>query len=166
MASIQSLSSAQPIHWIGLSLVILMLEYTTGPYVQFAILLVFPVAVATAAQGAAFGLTVAVILPILRLAFFLEWPLLTTWPLQALDTAVDVVILAGTAMVVDRIVRQERAIKVLEGLLPICSFCKKIRDETGEWRQMESYIASRSGARFSHTFCRECGRRHYPDLVD
>jgi hypothetical protein len=111
-------------------------------------------------------MTVEVMLPILRLAFFLEWPLLTTWPLQALDTAVDVVILAGTAMVVDRIVRQERAIKVLEGLLPICSFCKKIRDETGEWRQMESYIASRSGARFSHTFCRECGRRHYPDLVD
>lgn len=76
------------------------------------------------------------------------------------------VILVVTAFMIDRIVRQEREIQVLEGLLPICSFCKRIRDEEGEWRQMEVYIAARSGARFSHTLCRDCGRRQYPDLVD
>lgn len=100
------------------------------------------------------------------MGFFLQWPLLTSWPLQSLDSAVDVVILIGIAVLVDRIVRQQRRIQVLEGRLPICGFCKKIRDEAGEWRQLETYIAARSGARFSRTFCRECGRRHYPDLVD
>ena len=76
------------------------------------------------------------------------------------------VILIATAILVDRIVRQDREIRVLRGLLPICSFCKRIRDEEGAWRQLEIYIGARSDARFSHTFCPDCGRRKYPDLVD
>lgn len=75
-------------------------------------------------------------------------------------------ILGGFAALVDLIVRQQREIKVLEGMLPICSFCKRIRDEKGEWRRLEAFIADRSEARFSHTFCEECGRSHYPGLVD
>jgi hypothetical protein len=126
----------------------------------------FPVALATASQGHAVGVAVAVLLPIFRLSFFIEWPLPASWTLQILDTAIDVIILVVTALMIDRIVRQERAIQVLQGLLPICSFCKRIRDDGGEWRQLEVYIAARSDARFSHTFCRDCGRRQYPDLVD
>ena len=166
MASLQALLNARPIHWIAISVIILLVDYLTGPSVQFPILFVFPVALATAGQGVAAGATLAVVLPVLRLGFFLEWPLVTSWPLQSLDSAVDVLILIGIASLIDGIVRQEWKIRMLEGLLPICSFCKKIRDEAGEWRQLETYIASRSGARFSHTFCQECGRRHYPDLVD
>ena len=166
MVSLHTLTHARPLHWIAVSLAILLLDYATGPNIQLAILFVFPVALATAGQGLPVGITVAVVLPILRLGFFLKWPLLTTWPLQSLDSAVDVVILIGIAFVIDRIVGQERKIRALEGLLPICSFCKKIRDEAGVWRQLETYIGSRSAARFSHTFCPECGRRHYPELVD
>lgn len=47
-------------------------------------------------------------------------------------------------------------IKILSGLLPICSYCKKIRDDKGYWNQMESYISSRSNAVFSHCICPEC----------
>lgn len=166
MASVHALTHARPLHWVALSLAILVLDYVTGPSIQFPILFVFPVALATAGQGLPVGISVAAVLPILRLGFFFQWPLLTTWPRQSLDSAVDVVILVGIAFVVDRIVRQEHQIRALEGLLPICSFCKKIRDEAGVWRQLEAYIGSRSSARFSHTFCPECGRRHYPDLVD
>jgi hypothetical protein len=166
MASLHALTHARPLHWIALSLAILVLDYFTGPSIQFPILFVFPVALATAGQGLAVGISVATALPILRLGFFLQWPLLTTWPLQSLDSAVDVVILVGIAFVIDRIMRQEHQIRALEGLLPICSFCKKIRDDSGVWRQLETYIGSRSSARFSHTFCPDCGRRHYPELVD
>lgn len=57
-------------------------------------------------------------------------------------------------------------VKQLEGILPICSFCKKIRDEGGKWQAMETYITHRSEALFSHSFCPECGRVHYPEFVD
>jgi HAMP domain-containing protein len=47
-------------------------------------------------------------------------------------------------------------IKTLSGLLPICSYCKKIRDDSGYWTQVESYISDHSGAVFTHGYCPEC----------
>jgi hypothetical protein len=151
-------------HWLGLSAVIMVLEYYSGPYIQFAILLVFPVTLATVLHGLRVGAALASILPLLRLSFYLRWPPASSWPVAVTDSLIDVVILAGTAVLVDRMVRQERQLRALQGLLPICSFCKRIRDEAGDWRQLEQYIAARSSARFSHTFCPECGRHHYPEV--
>jgi len=54
-------------------------------------------------------------------------------------------------------------IKELEGILPVCSFCKRIRDDEGNWQQMETYIRDRSSADFSHSICDECMKKHYPD---
>ena len=71
------------------------------------------------------------------------------------------------ALEIDRLVnalQQALAqIKVLSGLLPICSYCKKIRDDKGYWNQLESYISSHSDALFSHSICPECRKNHYPD---
>jgi CheY-like chemotaxis protein len=50
-------------------------------------------------------------------------------------------------------------IKVLQGILPICSSCKKIRDDKGSWKQMESYISDHSEAEFSHGYCPECAQK-------
>jgi len=55
-------------------------------------------------------------------------------------------------------------VKTLSGLLPICSFCKKVRDDKGYWNQIESYVAERSDAKFSHSVCQDCLEKHYPDL--
>ena len=55
-------------------------------------------------------------------------------------------------------------VKKLSGLLPICSHCKKIRDDNGYWNQIESYIYEHSEAEFSHAICQECAEKHYPDL--
>lgn len=49
-----------------------------------------------------------------------------------------------------------RQIKQLQGLLPICSYCKKIRDDGNYWRQVEEYIGSHSEVRFSHGICPAC----------
>jgi hypothetical protein len=49
-----------------------------------------------------------------------------------------------------------REIKTLEGIIPICSYCKKIRNEEGAWFQMERYIQENSGAAFSHGICPQC----------
>ena len=60
--------------------------------------------------------------------------------------------------------RAEEETKILRGLLPICSYCKKVRDDKGYWKQIEVYIAANSQADFSHGLCPECGLEHYPDV--
>jgi hypothetical protein len=55
-------------------------------------------------------------------------------------------------------------IKLLYGLIPICSGCKKIRDDTGSWNILESYIRTHSEAEFTHGLCPECERQLYPQL--
>ncbi len=55
-------------------------------------------------------------------------------------------------------------VKTLRGLLPICSHCKKIRDDNGYWNQLESYIQTHSEVEFTHGICPECVKELYPDL--
>jgi hypothetical protein len=47
-------------------------------------------------------------------------------------------------------------VKILRGLIPICAWCKKIRDERGHWQHLEAYIAEHSEASFTHGMCQEC----------
>jgi PleD family two-component response regulator len=54
-------------------------------------------------------------------------------------------------------------ISVLTGILPICSFCKKIRDDDGSWQKLEGYIQARSTAQFSHSICPKCVKKHYSE---
>jgi hypothetical protein len=56
-----------------------------------------------------------------------------------------------------------KEIKELQGILPICSSCKKIRDDKGYWNQIESYFRQHSEIGFTHSICPECAARLYPD---
>jgi DNA-binding response OmpR family regulator len=58
--------------------------------------------------------------------------------------------------VAERILGLQADVRKLEGLLPICSYCKRIRGKNEKWQQIESYIAQRSDAEFSHGICPEC----------
>jgi hypothetical protein len=51
-------------------------------------------------------------------------------------------------------------VKTLSGLLPICSACKKIRDDHGYWSQVEGYIQEHTDARFTHSYCPECAQKY------
>lgn len=55
-------------------------------------------------------------------------------------------------------------VKQLQGLLPICSHCKSIRDDKGYWNRVENYISRCMDTKFSHGICPDCTRRHYPDI--
>jgi hypothetical protein len=55
-------------------------------------------------------------------------------------------------------------VKKLSGLIPICSVCKKIRDDKGYWNQLEAYIREHSEAEFTHGLCEECARKHYSKI--
>ncbi len=56
-------------------------------------------------------------------------------------------------------------IKTLQGVLPICSHCHKIRDDQEVWQRLELYIQDHSTAKLSHALCPECLERHYPDAI-
>ncbi|MBU0728373.1 MAG: hypothetical protein KKE17_10280 [Proteobacteria bacterium] len=55
-------------------------------------------------------------------------------------------------------------LKVLRGILPICSFCKKIRDDQGYWEKVDKYISAHSDVLFSHGVCPECLQKEYPEF--
>lgn len=57
-------------------------------------------------------------------------------------------------------------VNTLSGLLPICSFCKQIRDDQGYWQQVEKYVSKHSEASFSHSICPDCLRKHYPKQAE
>jgi DNA-binding response OmpR family regulator len=56
-------------------------------------------------------------------------------------------------------------VKKLSGFLPICAFCKKIRDDEGYWQQVEQYITEHSEAVFSHGVCPTCAEEHYGETL-
>ncbi len=55
-------------------------------------------------------------------------------------------------------------IKALQGLLPICSMCKKVRDDSGYWLQLESFLQKCTGAEFSHSYCPDCAAKALNDV--
>lgn len=57
-------------------------------------------------------------------------------------------------------------VKQLKGLLPICAHCKKVRNDTGYWQQVETYIESHSEAQFSHGICPDCVQKYYAEYAD
>jgi phosphoserine phosphatase RsbU/P len=57
-------------------------------------------------------------------------------------------------------------VKELQGMIPICMHCKRIRNQEQIWERVETYIEHRSGARFSHALCSECLQKYYPDSDD
>lgn len=65
---------------------------------------------------------------------------------------------------ISRLERALQEVKQLKGLLPICASCKKIRDENGDWQQIETYIHSHSQVDFSHGICPQCAAALYPDI--
>lgn len=65
----------------------------------------------------------------------------------------------------DQVVELRQAledVKTLQGILPICLYCKKIRNDKGYWEQVEAYIGHHSDAMFSHSICPECMKKVYP----
>ncbi|MCX8026561.1 MAG: response regulator [Thermodesulfovibrionales bacterium] len=62
--------------------------------------------------------------------------------------------------------KAQENIKRLEGLIPICVKCKKIKDDKGYWKQIEEYLREKSLAEFTHGFCPECLKDLYPDYWD
>ena len=156
--------------WLVLSALILVGDYLTGPLILFPILYLIPIALISNTHGRWWGIFLAVIMPLFRLSFNFIWPLPWVLPISAINTAIRMVVLAIIAVLVDRVAVQkrelEKEVQILKGILPICSFCKRIRNKDGKWEILEKYISLHSEAKFSHSICPDCAREHYPGYVD
>ncbi len=59
-----------------------------------------------------------------------------------------------------------RLLMTLQGMLPVCSHCHRVRDDKGAWRQIEAYVRDHTGTEFSHGICQGCLRIHSPGYCD
>lgn len=69
--------------------------------------------------------------------------------------------LAARLQVAERILGLRQHVRQLEGLLPICSYCKNIRDDQNRWQQIETYVSERTETLFSHGICPDCQKQHF-----
>lgn len=65
---------------------------------------------------------------------------------------------------IEELQKADKEINALREIVPICSYCKKIRDDSGYWNQVEAYISQRTGAELSHGICQDCASKHYSDF--
>jgi hypothetical protein len=159
-----------PAWWAAVFVAILVSDYLGG-IEFFPLLYAVPVVLAAWYSGRRAAMALAIAVPLVRLATLAEMPDLpgATWTLGAATAARGVVVFF-IGLWFARLAEVERAldrrVRVLEGLLSICSFCKSIRNENGEWERFEAFITRKSEAKFSHGFCPSCGATHYGGFVE
>ena len=155
--------------WVLLAIVTCAVDYYAGSFLHFPILAVIPVLLAAWHNGLLAGLVLAILLPLVRLYFAM-----VLWPTQveageALgNAAVRIPIMVLLAVLADGSARKTRVlmqrVSEIEGLLPICGFCKNIRDANDEWQPLETFLTKRTDAVFSHGLCPTCAKLQYGDL--
>lgn len=158
-----------PVYWVAVAIVILFCDYLTEPFIKFPILFLVPIALAAWYSGRWWGIGLAVSMTLAHTHFLRAAGAAETMTIMAINELIRVIVLSILAFLVDRTATQTRLLareaRVLSGLLPICSFCKKIRDQNGGWRPLELYISEHSEALLSHSLCPECTKAHYGDRV-
>ena len=158
-----------PIAWVPVTAGLLAIDYFTGPYFQFPAVYSLPVTLAGWFSGAGAGLTLAVVLPLSRLAF-----MLTLWgePWDASTIVATAITRIGVfsvmAVMAARLAEHERAltreVEVLVSLLPVCAYCRRIRDAGDEWSTLDDYATKRKSG-ISTGLCPDCARARFPEHV-
>ena len=160
---------------IVVAMVVDWLDYATGETYELFILYYIPVGIIAWQVGRTAGFLMAIFcaatwfqsdfLAHQRYSIFIG-----SW-----DTAMRLISFVALALTLSRIqtelAKQNRLnteltdamaqIKTLTGILPMCSFCRKIRDDKNQWVPLESYISKHSEAQVSHGLCPICYKKHY-----
>jgi len=153
---------------IVVAAIVLAIDYITGRHIEFPILYALPVALAAWKLQLKMSFVMAILLPAARVGFYVPWQETQALPIAFINAPITLVALLLYAYLVSIISRQtmalQRKVKVLEGILPICASCKKIRNDKGEYEAIEKYVSEHSEASFSHGICSDCAKRLYPEF--
>ena len=158
-----------PLWWLAVALALVAGDYLTGPYFQFPAIYVVPVTAAAWFSGAAAGLALAVVLPLTRLAFMLTlwgepWEATTILATAVTRVGVFVFMAVMAARLADHERLLSREVKVLASLLPVCTYCRQIRDADDKWTSLEAYAAQAKNS-FSTGICPDCTRTRFPEYA-
>jgi hypothetical protein len=154
--------------WYLLAAASVAITFLAGPYIQFPIAFVVPVVLAAWFDGLAHAATFAVALPVSRFAFVLGvWTVPWSEGYSLANAIIRIVVLGFVAVLVSRLAKQHRALRrevaMLERILPICSYCRRIRGQDEAWHQLEPYLRTHADLTFSHGYCPDCVRQHFPE---
>jgi hypothetical protein len=159
---------------IVFTLVVAVIDYVTGDEIDVVFFYIVPLALASwklsrnEAIVAAVFCTVAWLVEVLLYNRPVSHPLIPYWnALMLLGIFLTVVLSLGSLKksfaeqrrLIDELQSALANVKALRGLLPICSWCKKIRDDRGYWQAVETYLVDHSHAEFTHGICPECLRK-------
>jgi hypothetical protein len=143
---------SKPWHWLSLSAVLVAFDYATGSVIQFPLLHVIPVSLAAWSGRRGHAYALAVILPATRVVLNYAWHVHQT----PFDIGINFIIRGVTLAGLVYLLLFLQSMRFLRGLLPICAWCKRIRDEQGDWSAVESYVQAHSEAEFTHGICPDC----------
>ena len=153
-----------------IALVMACSDFLAGPVVLFPFLFIIPVALMAWNCGLRTALWLGAVLCVIRFCIQYAWGIPYPLHVAIINAILRLTILFLITFLCGKLSEQTQAlrarVRTLEGLLPTCSFCKDIRDENGEWQQIEEYLASRSGARFTHGICPKCVTKHFGDVMN
>jgi len=86
-------------------------------------------------------------------------------PINWVEASFETIIISLFGMIIIYLTTKLfQKMKYLEGILPVCASCKRIRDEKGNWHQIKEYVRDRTEAEFSHGICPECAEKLYPEF--
>jgi hypothetical protein len=147
-----------PAYWILLSIMILVANHS-DPYFDFPLLFVIPVLVASWYNGRWWGLALGIFMPAVRLYLVYQvWEIPSTLVHPLANALTRTFVLVCFALLADVIHRQRDRIKAMEGLLPICRHCKRIRDDNNQWQPVDVYLNQHAGTVFLQGLCSDCAR--------
>jgi hypothetical protein len=142
----------KPWHWLSLSVLLVGCDWLSGSVIQFPLLHVIPVSLAAWSGRRVHAYALAVLLPATRVILTYAWHIEQT----PFDLGINFII-RGIALVgLVYLLLFLQSMRVLRGLLPICAWCKRIRDEDGDWSAVETYVQTHSEASFTHGICPDC----------
>ena len=150
--------------WL-LAVAVLIADYFTPPVILFPIFFILPVLLIAWHDRLARALQAVVILCLVRISFHFHWGL--PWGLAPvlINSVIRCAVLSLVALLTSRVAANTRTmrhrVRQLEGMLPICGFCKDIRDDAGDWIKLENYISRHSEAEFTTGICPECAEQHF-----
>jgi hypothetical protein len=162
-----------------LVLILGFVDFLSGYEISFSVFYLLPIVFVTWLCGRAFGFLVAFTSAVVWLVadmtsgHVFSYDIIPFWnALVRLGFFVTVVFLLTRLQLVyeeqKRIAHELREsltkIKVLSGLIPICAWCKKVRNDQGYWQQVETYLTENADVSFTHGVCQECKEKELSDL--
>jgi hypothetical protein len=169
--------------WILIFMLSIWTDYRMHGMIHVHALFIIPVLFASYASGRYWGFVFAVGMPLAHGIILQQSGINPDASQIYLGMATHIATLALVAELVHRVTAQKRelleqkraladslaeaktSIKILRGLLPICSGCKSIREDNGYWKRIEDYLQVHSELEFSHGICPDCVEKLYPEFA-